>query len=1050
MDNGSVVSLVNMVTPTYRFGLLPARFSHESIYGAFPMISQCPRCKNRLADFAVVCEKCAWSLIENQPAFVAPEVAQQQPVSVPTNRASKQFELALQNAVQWIEKEEFKSALSTLNQAIDMAPQERLSECYALRGFAQLKNCDFVRAEDDCSEAISLEWEEPQTFVWRAAARGEQNKWRLAFDDLDRACELAGDGRDPYLALMESYSESASEYFREQIQGGHESADLFFERGWMYLQAGQYQKAGRDFQHALKMQERHPWASVGLAELLLHDEIVSNVRELCDTGMIGGIECQRAALQRRAKLNLLMQNIGLAKQDIDQLTELAGDDPRELVECARWRGKLGDHVAAIDELNRVLAQAPNHRIALLLRGDCYQEIRNRSLALHDYSRYLQIYPDDVHAWVQRAKVLLAAGRFEKAHDDLDQALGVDSTNFEIYLIRSKAHLEEGKLDAALTECRRAVRLDNRSAEAFSVLASIFSQMGDYGNAIQEYLRSIDLAETTDEKAQYLYLCGIAHYELGDFEQSLMMFHKSCQLRPNHAGGWIWKAAAFSRIEKWSSAILGLQQAILVRPSAAEQYQKLGKPIAEKAIAYFRRQQKRGVTKPKLFRNRGMAYQFIGHDPEAVVDYTTALSREPGDVETLLRRGQVFTRMSDHESAIKDFTTILETDKSNHQARYCRAIVRLAEGDHAQAKRDLEKAIRIAPHHPSYHILLGELLQTMGDEPGVIAAFEKAILQDPTNPISYRKRGMAHLNLGHYLAAINDFTRSLELNPQQLDLLVKRGQAYLRTNQPLMAIEDFELALTHNDRLIKAYSGRATVLVQQDRHEYALIWLTKAMHRFEQSRDLAEIVFARGKIFYEMGRAAPAMTDFTSVMELLKSNNRKLTAARYARAIAALHAEKFEIAERDFRRLVADFPNTEHFRGGLQWLADREQPLPSYLGFPKSLKRPTRPPVVRNGVELSEKSLKHWETEPLYDSWIVRTADKIEFGPVHLSTLQTWASEGRLGVGMKLLRADWSKWQRVAKIFAEITPAESNTGLMEEFPELKIGSPSVRQLPQSGS
>ncbi len=1014
------------------------------------MISQCPRCKHRLADFAVVCEKCGWSLIENQPAVVVSDVPHREPASEPTIRASKQFENALQNAIQLIEREEFQTALKTLNQAIDLAPQERLDECYALRGFTHLKNCDFVRAEDDCSEAISLEWEEPQTFVWRAAARGEQNKWRLTFDDLDRACELAGDGRDPYLALMESYSETASEYFRERIQAGHESADLFFERGWMYLKAGQYQKAGRDFQHALQLHERYPWASVGLAELLLHDEIVSNVRELCDAGMLGEIECQRAALRQRAKLNLLMQNIGLAKLDIDQLTELSGDDPRELVECARWRGKLGDHVAAIDELNCVLEKAPNHRIALLLRGDCYQEIRNRSLALQDYTRYLEIYPDDVRAWVQRAKVLLAAGRFEKTHADLDQALEVDSTNFEIYLVRSKAHLEEGRLDAALTECRRAVRLDNRKAEAFSVLASIFSQMGDYGNAIQEYLRSIDLAETNDERAQYLYLCGIAHYELGDFEQSLKMFHKSCQLRPNHAGGWIWKAAVYSRLEKWSSAILGLQQAILVRPSAAEQYQKLGKPIAEKAIAFFRRQQKRGVTKAKLFRNRGMAYQFIGHDPEAIVDYTTALSREPGDVDTLLRRGQVFTRMGDHESAIKDFTTILEANKNNHQARYCRAIVRLAEGNHARAKRDLEKAIRIAPHHPSYHILLGELLQKMGDEQAVIAAFEKAILQDPTNPISYRRRGTSHFNLAQYLAAINDFTRSLELNPQQLDLLVQRGQAYLRTNQPLMAIEDFELALTHNDQLAKAYSGRSTVLVQQDRHEYALIWLTKAMHRFEQPRELAEIVFARGKIFYEMGRAAPAMTDFTSVMDLLKSDKRTLTAARYARAIAAIHAEKFEIAERDFRKLVADYPNTEHFRGGLQWLADRKQPLPNYLGFPKSLKRPTRPTVVRNGVELSEKTLKQWEVEPLYDSWIVRTADKKEFGPVHLSTLQAWAAEGRLGVGMKLLRADWSKWQRVAKIFNEITPVESNTGLIEEFPELEIGSTTLRQLPQSGS
>ena len=103
--------------------------------------------------------------------------------------------------------------MTILNQAIIDAPPERLAECFSLRGYVHLKNQEFVRAEDDCSEAISHNWDEAQTYAWRAAARGEQNKWRLAFDDLDRACELAEPNRDQYLKLMESYSETASELF---------------------------------------------------------------------------------------------------------------------------------------------------------------------------------------------------------------------------------------------------------------------------------------------------------------------------------------------------------------------------------------------------------------------------------------------------------------------------------------------------------------------------------------------------------------------------------------------------------------------------------------------------------------------------------------------------------------------------------------------------------------------------------------------------------------------------------------------------------------------
>ena len=287
---------------------------------------------------------------------------------------------------------------------------------------------------------------------------------------------------------------------------------------------------------------------------------------------------------------------------------------------------------------------------------------------------------------------------------------------------------------------------------------------------------------------------------------LKAFKKSCKLRPNHAGCWIWKAATSARLEQWAEAILGLQQAIQVRPSAAEQYQRLGRPVAEKAIEFFNRQQQRGHNNSELHRKRGLAYQFLGKDDEAIADYSAVLEQEPDDVETLIRRGQVFTRSADHLAAVEDLTRVVRMDKTNHRARYCRAIARLAQGKYADAKKDLQKAIKASPQHPGYHILLGELLQRIGDAQGVIEAFDRAILQDPTNPVTYRQRGVAHLSSGRLLNAISDFTRSLELYPAQMDLLVQRGQAYLKAGQPLLALEDFELALTHDDRLAKAYSG----------------------------------------------------------------------------------------------------------------------------------------------------------------------------------------------------------------------------------------------------
>ena len=1042
------------------------------------MISQCPKCRIRLTGFAVTCENCGWSIVnttgdqrdlsvdstsidevpviivkktartaappppnsERSTEDIPPSVKESNGITTVTDMPPLEIDLQIQKAMDYIERENYTSALTCLNRAIVDIPPERLAECYSLRGYVHLKNLDFIRAESDCTEAITQNWEEAQTFAWRAAALGEQNKWRQAFDDLEKACELAGAQRDQYLSLMDTYSGTASEYYRGQITNGDETADLFFERGWMYFRCGKYQKAERDFNHSLRIQADHPWASVGLAKLQFDQGNEQGIRDLCDNGVNGDPECEREALEIRAQLNYRDAQHGAAQRDLDRLVELAGDDSKLLVSCWRLRSELGDHITAIDGLTKVHQAHPEHHLASLVRGDCYRAIKNYSMAISDYSRYLRFYPDDVKSLTRRADMLLANKRFNLAHIDLQDAIDIDKTNFDAYLIRSQVYLREEKLDLALTDCQIAVRLDNQQPEAFAVLAEIYHKLCDYTRAIEEYSRSIELAANDDDKAQYLYHRGATFYEMEEFEQALKDFKQSCSLRPNHSGSWIWKAATCSRIEKWSDAITGLQQAIAVRPSASEQYQQLGKPVAERAIVYFSRQLQRGNSEPDVYRQRGLGYQFLGQNDEAIGDYTAALNREPKHIETLNRRGQVLAQKGDHATACEDFTTVIRNDTDNHTARYNRAISRAAEGKLTEAKSDALKAIKSAGHHPRYHVLLAEIHSKAGDFSKAISSLNKAIRHDPSDPMTYRRRGTLHAQSQNYINAISDFTHSLELYPAQMDVLVQRGQAYFKSEQHGLAIEDFELALTHDDKLPKAYSGRAAALALQGKFEYTLIWLTKAIHRFSGRRALAEILFARGKIFYQMGRTSPAVSDFSAVIELMGNDVKFVAAARYARAIALVQGEEWELARNDFCLLLKINPNDEALKNAVDWLQNRSTERPAFLAAEIEFKRPTRPPVVRMGLDVVESEAA-WAIGPPYDTWVVRTADKKEYGPVHYGILKTWISDGRVDVGMKLLRADWSKWKRAEKVFSEISPVGSQLKLVDEFPGIDAGTAS---------
>ena len=949
----------------------------------------------------------------------------------------------LEKAMRRIDKEAFEAAIRSINRAIVAAPLDRLGECYSLRGYCHLKLDDFERSEKDCTEAIRQNWNDAQTYAWRAAALGEQNQWRRAFNDLEKAWHLSDDDRDRFTRLMDMYSDACEDWFSKQ----DEKPATLTEMGWVHYRRSRYEAAEKCFTKSLSMAPKHALASAGLAKLIFSGKSETGpyrssraveVLQYCDVATAGPEDCQPIVLPIRIQIFRGKGDLDRAMADLNQLSLLAKDDSELAVRCCRLRYEAGDYMVAIHQLSRMLKHSPIPADALLLRGDCYREIRNHPLAIQDYSKFIKLRPLDTEAMSRRAECKLAIGQVEDAIKDVDRAIELDETCLAAYICRSKIRLREGKLDEAMNDCRMATLIDNGQPQVFATLASINFKLGHYTESIEEYSRAAELEEDVRLKANFLYLRGIAFYELGRYQESYSDFKKACHFRPNHAGSWIWKSAACARLEKWTDAIAGLQSAIATRPSSQEEYRKLGTPVAEKAIEFFDRQQQRGQATPDVFRRRALALQFLGKFELAIEDYTNALNIDPDNVETIIRRGQAyFSCGGKNAEAVKDFKAAIKRDRGNDQALYHLANTRFDDKEYQLALRDIRRAIESSPRNVRYYGLYADILQKLGQHEGVIEALDRATLLDSTDPVTYQKRGHVHFLRRNFVSAISDFTRSLELSPNQPEVALTRGQAYLKADQPQQAIEDFERVLQQNISNSRAFSGRAAALAVQGKHEYALIWLTKAFHRFKRARDICELVFARGKIFVLMGRSAPAIDDFSTVAKLMRHDDKTVAAARYARGIARYTMDLPEKAKRDFGKVITLDPKNEHAALALQWLNDPEScDKPSQLNPPTTIVRPTRPPIVRAKVNLATPA-KDWTAEKPYHTWILRTLEKKEYGPMSRETLNLWIQEGRVDFGMKLLRADWSKWKRAEKIFSELGvatgPQESDENV-DVFPQ----------------
>lgn len=129
-----------------------------------------------------------------------------------------------------------------------------------------------------------------------------------------------------------------------------------------------------------------------------------------------------------------------------------------------------------------------------IRGD-------RDLAIASLDRVIEQEPMYVPAWISRASLALADGRWSDAIDDATEAIERHEGMSAAFVVRSVARLWqsdefESALErrhartAALTDANRAVELDPGSAEAHLVVGNCHFDFEDFDGAIEAYGRAI--------------------------------------------------------------------------------------------------------------------------------------------------------------------------------------------------------------------------------------------------------------------------------------------------------------------------------------------------------------------------------------------------------------------------------------------------------------------------------------------------------------------------------------------------------------------------------
>jgi tetratricopeptide (TPR) repeat protein len=440
----------------------------------------------------------------------------------------------------------------------------------------------------------------------------------------------------------------------------------------------------------------------------------------------------------------------------------------------------GDLQLAIDDYSKLIQMDPQDKIAHMNRGIVFGEQGNLQLAFYDFNKAIELDPHFAEAYINRGVAYNKQGNQQLAIDDYNKAIELDPHIAVAYNNRGNAYNNQGDTQHAIDDFSKAIELDPTLEIAHNNRGLAYVSQGNFQLAIDDYNKAIELDQ---HSAKFYHDRGLAYYQEGDLQLAIDDHSKAIELDPMFAEAYYNRGLAYYNQGYGQLAIDNFSKAIELDPKFASAYYSRGGAYNEQgdtqmAINDF---SKAIELDPKLsgaYALRGLAYYNQGYFQLAIVDYSKAIELDPQFAQTYYNRGLAHDDQGDPELAIIDYSKAIELDPQFAMAYNNRGIIYFDMGDWNLAIDDYYKAIKLNPQHPWTYNNRGNAHDKKGDTQLAIDDFSKAIELDPKFAIAYYNRGNSYGKQGNLQYAIDDYSKVIELNRQHLIAYVNRADSFI--------------------------------------------------------------------------------------------------------------------------------------------------------------------------------------------------------------------------------------------------------------------------------
>jgi putative PEP-CTERM system TPR-repeat lipoprotein len=523
---------------------------------------------------------------------------------------------------------------------------------------------------------------------------------------------------------------------------------------------------------------------------------------------------------------------------------------------------------ALKELSGFVDGASEDHDVLLLMGEAHARKGDYAAAEKYFKTAISVKPESLEARVALAMLYMEIGKTDDARLRIEEVLDRDPHHYAALNLLANLQVRQGEVQDAVNTYERLVEEHPGDVGAAFRLGLLKVQEGHYDEAIS---LSEKLIEMYPKRAEGHELQGMGLFHKKDYESAVVALQKAVAIRPS-PGGHYYLGLAHLQMGEYEQALSQMYEALDQNPRMLR-----GRIVA--SLILFKQgrvddcidEAKRAIemdeTQGFAHNLLGSAYIAKGMIDEGMAELNRALELNPGMVEAHMKKGLVNLTKGKTEEALADLQTAVQVAPEVLNSRLMLASYYMNTRQYGKAEETLVKGIRGDKRDAVLYNLLAETQIKQGRVEDAISSLQKAKSRNPDGFASYFKLATIYLLRGQRQKGMGELKEVVQRSPDNVKALLGLARLLESRQKESEALDYYRRAAETG--LAEGQVALAYYHLRNEKPEKALEVLDNAIS--VQAKPDVRIYALKGRILVSLGRYDAALKDFEEMSRISPSS-----------------------------------------------------------------------------------------------------------------------------------------------------------------------------------